>query len=146
MLITPQGLNDLKKELEELQAKLQPAVNRLAMAREQGDLSENSEYAAAKEELDTLNMRILEVQSMINQARVNTCNNNNVVSLGSLVTVQINGFSQEFSLVGSVESDPAKGKISIESPVGKALLGAKAGDTVKIPLDPPVEYKILTIK
>lgn len=146
MLITKQGLDKLINEINLLKTKLPFAIERLAKAREQGDLSENSEYAAAREELDNLNSRINELQHHINQAQVANNNNHEISSLGSVVIVEVNGVKKEFTLVGSVESDPLKGKISVESPVGKALLGKKAGDVVNLNGNVNAIYKIIEIK
>lgn len=146
MLLTQNGLLNLNKELDSLKNKLPKAIERLTRAREQGDLSENSEYAAAKEELDNLNSRILELERNIQQAQVVSGNNGGTIDIGSLVTVEVDGIKREFTLVGSLESDPINGKISIESPVGKALLGKKIGDQVKLNGDVEATYKIVTIR
>lgn len=147
ILITQKGLEDLNKEYQELlNIKRPKIIQRIANARDEGDLSENSEYSLAKEELDLIENRISELKNLLDQAVVTTGNNNHQVGLGSLVTYEVNGVVKNLTVVGSFESNPLEKRISDQSPVGKALLGAKVGETVTIPLDPPVFYKIISIE
>jgi len=147
MIITQDGLDKLKKEYEELSGvKRTMAVDRVARARDQGDLSENSEYHAAREELDLIEARIAELKNILDHAEIVIHQSTtNMVSLGSTVVVDVNGLIQEFTLVGSLESNPLQKKISNESPVGQALIGKKVGDTVTLPAT-EIQYKILEIK
>lgn len=147
MVITQDGLDKLKKEYEELTGvKRTLTVDRVARARDQGDLSENSEYHAAREELDLIEARIAELKNILDHAEIVTHQNTtNMVSLGSTVVVDMNGIVQEFTLVGSLESNPMQKKISNESPVGQALIGKKVGDIVSLPAT-EIQYKILEIK
>lgn len=147
VLLTQDGLDKVKKELDELTRVKRPnAVDRVAKARDQGDLSENSEYTSARDELDLIETRITELENIIKSAQIFTGNNQaNTVSLGSTVKVEFEDLPHEFMIVGSLESDPAKGKISNESPVGKALLGAKVGDLVHV-TEIDRKYKIVEIK
>ena len=101
------------------------AVTRLASARELGDLSENSEYAAAKQDLSFIDGRILELEEIIHQAKVVTSHGKSHVDVGSKVTLHIDGRKEAFTVVGEWEADPALKKISHSSPLGKALLGKK---------------------
>lgn len=143
MIITQKGFSNLSTELSLLKTKLPKAVDRLQIAREQGDLSENSEYSAAKEDLNNLQFRIKELEKIINDAQIATSGQNQIISIGSKILVELNGLEKEFILVSSVEANPLKGMISIESPVGKALLGQKSGGIVKISTS--VVYKIIKI-
>ncbi len=133
--MTPLGYRQLVDELEQLQKTgLPEAIDRVAKAREFGDLSENAEYHSAKEDLAALEGRIDELKDII--ARVTVVDikksGEEEVSIGSLVTVEANGSRHEFSIVGEWEADPAAKKISHESPLGKALIGKKVGDTVEV--------------
>lgn len=148
-LLTPEGLNHLKIEYEELVGIQRPQITkRIQRAREFGDLSENSEYDAAKEEQSLIEARISQIEDVLPHAQIiDHDQSTDFVVIGSLVKVQFEGQIDEFSIVGSMEADPAAQKISNESPVGAAILGAKIGDEVEVttPLI-RAKYKILEIK
>ena len=148
ILITEEGLEKLRSELKELVEVRRPEViSRIKGAKELGDLSENAEYSAAKDEQSFIEGRIQEIDEVIKHAKVVDSNHGTTAGIGSLVSVNVDGEKDEFELVGPTESDPAKGKISIDSPVGRALLGRKASDSVKVETpDGKIEYKILTVK
>ena len=146
--VTKEGLIILQNELKDLQDNKKPkAINRLQKARNMGDLSENSEYTAAKDELAIIEDRIFEIQETLKNAEVvEDHHNNHEVSLGSHVTVSTNGIESSFHIVGEYEADPATNKLSTTSPIGKALLGKKAGDIVEIEVPAgTTQYKILKI-
>ncbi len=108
-----------------------PACNeRLAKAREQGDLSENSEYAAAKDDREFLENRLIEVEAAIKNARVASSSSNGAVNIGSVVTVDNGKGKTTYTIVGEFESKPAEKKISYKSPLGAVLMEHHAGDTV----------------
>jgi transcription elongation factor GreA len=134
--LTREGLGDLKKEFEELSKVKRPDVlARVSQARSMGDLSENAEYVAAREELSFIDGRIDELEELIKQAvliQESHVKGNHVVKLGSTVTVHIKGKKEVFTLVGEWEADPKEKKISHESPLGKALLGKKIGEKVEV--------------
>lgn len=132
--LTPEGLKKLQQELEELKNKKIPAViDRLSLARAEGDLSENSAYHGAKEELEFLENRVSELENIVEQSNVVSApKNNNAVGIGSTVTVTINSKKLVLAVVGEWEADPKSGKISASSPIGKALMGRKVGDKVEI--------------
>jgi len=135
ILVTPQGLEQLKKEFDDLANNKRPkAVKRLADAKAEGDLSENSEYSAAVEELSFIDGRVSELEEILKQARavVHTKNGKANIELGSKVTVKANGKSVVFSIVGEWEADPKLQKISHSSPLGKALIGKKKGEKVEV--------------
>lgn len=148
VVLTKEGLNQLTTELEELtKAKRPEAVARLSAARELGDLSENSEYAAAKQDLSFIDGRILELEEIIHQAKVVTTHEKSHVDVGSKVTLHIDGRKEAFTVVGEWEADPTQKKISHSSPLGKALLGKKVGE--KIEVEAPAGkllYKIVGIE
>lgn len=148
ILLTIDGLDKISREHEELaKVKLPKAITRVAAARDLGDLSENSEYAAAREELELLQTRIADLKATLTQAKViNSIPKNGIISLGSTVVVEVNGEKNEFMIVSSMESNPMAGKISVESPVGKALIGAKVGQTVEVTSAVKNIYKILEVK
>lgn len=147
--LTQTGLDDLKKEHEALlKGKRPDVVQRLSSAREMGDLSENAEYTAAREELAFIDGRIEELEGLLKQVVLINHNNhkgNNAgaVDLGSEVTVEIKGRKEVFTVVGEWEADPALKKISHESPLGKALLGKTVGDEIEV--DAPAGKMIYTI-
>lgn len=135
--LTAQGLQALKEELEELTTVRRLALaQRLHAAIKQGDLSENADYAAAKEEQGFLEGRILEVQASIRNAVLIEAGGmvDGYVRIGSHVTVLEDGEeeSETYHVVGPTEADPRSGKISNESPLGVALLGHKVGDVVRV--------------
>lgn len=146
--LTPEGFTKLKREHEELKNKKRPqAVDRLSRAREFGDLTENSEYFAARDDLMFIDDRIAELEDILKRVKiVNTPKKHDVVSLGSTVVVDVDGDVDEFTLVGTLEADPFRGKISNESPVGMALLGHTVGDIITVSSTIKTTYKIKEIK
>lgn len=148
--ITQTGLEELKQELEQLQTVQMPKViERIANAREQGDLSENADYHSARDERDILQARINEIEEILLKAKVVTARTTTTISLGSIVTLELVGKKKTvtYQIAGEYESDPTEGKISIESPVGKALIGKKKGDSVEVSTPAgKITYKILEVK
>lgn len=147
--LTKEGFENLQKELKDLLENKKPtAVDRLSKARAMGDLSENSEYTAAKEDLSFVEGRIQEVEEIIKTAEVVTNHNgNHTVDVGAAVTVEADGKKDEFHIVGEFEADPMNKKLSHTSPIGNALLGKKVGDLVEVTIPAgKIIYKILGIK
>lgn len=147
--VTSDGYYRLQAELKDLLENKKPyAVNRLHTARAMGDLSENSEYSAAKEDLAFVEGRIQEIEEILKRADViSNHNGNHHVDVGVTVTVEADGNREEYQIVGEFEADPMNKKLSHTSPIGKALLGKKVGEFVEV--DIPVgkiKYKILSIK
>jgi transcription elongation factor GreA len=138
VLLTPEGLDKLKKEIEYLSnEKRREVAERIKEAREFGDISENSEYDDAKNEQAMLEARIATLEDKLRSASVIDASelDSNVVRVGSLVNVKDDaGKSLKYTIVGSTEADPSQNRLSNESPVGKALLGRKNGDNVKVQL------------
>lgn len=135
--VTKQGLEELKNELVDLEKSKRPQVlERVSQARAMGDLSENSEYTAAREELSLIDSRIEELGEMLKKVEIidesKTSKKNSNIQLGSRVTVKINGKKEVFELVGEWEADPAEKKISHESPLGKALIGKGLNDKIEV--------------
>jgi transcription elongation factor GreA len=133
LMLTETGLKKLQDELEVLvKVRRKEVAHKIKEAKEQGDLSENAEYAAAKEEQGNIEARIAELEHAIKTAEVTTAHTGkkDVVTLSSTVVVDIDGKSAEFAIVGTNEADPASYKISNESPLGQALMGQKSGATV----------------
>jgi transcription elongation factor GreA len=134
--LTKEGIAQLKKEYEELSSVRRPEVlSRVSQARDQGDLAENAEYVAAREELSFIDGRIDELEELLKQAviiRETSKTSTHIVKLGSKVTLSIKGKREQFMLVGEWEADPKDRKISHESPLGKALLGRKTGEKVEV--------------
>lgn len=131
--LTKEGLEELKKEYEELTKVKRPEIlNRVAAARNMGDLSENAEYTVAREELSFIDGRIDELDELLKQVVLISNNHSNTIKLGSTVKVHTGSDNEEFTVVGEWEADPKDKKISHESPLGKALIGKKVGDTVEV--------------
>lgn len=135
-LITPAGLEALKAELAELEGPRRAELSkRIQAAREEGDLKENAEYHAAKDEQSHMETKILRLQERLRKARVTEADGaSGKVAFGVPVTVTDveAGRTQTFTIVGPTEADPAKGRISSESPVAQALLGSGPGETVEV--------------
>ncbi len=147
--LTPEGLKELKEELKVLAEIKRPAlIERVAIARSHGDLMENSEYAAAREDLAFVEGRMEEIEELVNKAKlIKTTGSNGQVKLGCKVTVKVNGKAQTFELVGEWEANPLEQKISHTSPLGQALIGKKKGEKVEIEAPAgKVTYHILEIK
>lgn len=147
ILVTKDGMEELNHEYDELLNKKRPElVNRLAAARAQGDLAENSEYTSAKQDLSFVDGRIAELESILHDAKVVSTHSKSKIDVGCKVTLHVNGKKEVFTIVGEWEADPMKKKVSHSSPLGKALLGKKVGEKVEV--EAPVGkilYKIITI-
>ena len=133
-ILTQEGREKLEEELHYLETEKRAEIGeRIKVAREFGDISENSEYDDAKNEQGMTEARIAEITRILSEATVvNTPKRSSKVNIGSVVTVDMNGKERVFTIVGAAESDVAAGKISNESPVGSALLGHKKGDEITI--------------
>ena len=134
--LTPEGRRELRQELDELVNVKRPALaERLRRAIAQGDLSENADYHTAKEEQSFLEGRIQEIEAILRAAEViKETKRSDVVALGSRVTAAEDGMEdpETFRIVGIAEADPINGKVSHESPIGKALLGRRVQDVVTV--------------
>ena len=152
VILTSEGLAKLEQELEYLKVvKRKEIAEKIKEARSFGDLSENSEYDAAKEAQAAMDQRVVEIENLIQNAKVVSANDtpSDVVSICSSVKVYDCDFEEEvvYTIVGSTESDPLNNKISDESPIGKGLLGKKLGDTVEIEIpNGTIKFKILEIQ
>ncbi len=147
--VTQSGFDQIKVEYEEMVNVKRPAVvARLERARGEGDLSENSDYTSAKDDLDLLDGRIDDLKLVVDNALIVTDEPKKTgkVSMGTVVMVEVNGKKHEYKIVGEWEADPLNKKISHESPLGQALLDKKVGEIVDV--DAPagkVSYTILEI-
>ncbi|MDD6728808.1 MAG: transcription elongation factor GreA [Eubacteriales bacterium] len=147
--MTAEGKAELEKELDTLKTEGRIDIaEKLKVARSYGDLSENSEYDEAKSEQAKIEARISELEYQLENAVIVDSVGSNAVSMGSKVTVKrvSDGFEATYEIVGFAQSNPTEGKISDESPVGMALMGAKQGDTVVV--EAPIgnlEYEIKAI-
>ena len=152
VILTAEGYERLKQEIELLQTeKRREVAERIRVAREFGDIAENAEYDDAKNEQALLEHRIATLEERLRNARVITKKDvaKDVVSIGSKVKLRDIGAKQtvEYRIVGSAEANPAENKLSNESPVGKAIIGRKKGETVEV--EAPrgaMKFKILEIK
>ena len=151
-ILTYAGLKKLEDELHDLKVyKRKEVAGKIKEAREQGDLSENAEYDAAKDEQRDIEARIEEIEKILKNAEVVVEDEVDLatISVGCKVKVYDVEFEEEieFKIVGSTEANSLEGKISNESPVGKALIGAKKGQTVQVEMPSGVmEYKVLEIE
>ncbi|MBO5657178.1 MAG: transcription elongation factor GreA [Agathobacter sp.] len=151
-ILTREGLNKLESELENLVVVQRKEVaQKIKEAREQGDLSENAEYDAAKDEQRDIEARIEEIEKILKNAEIVDEDEVDVdsINIGCQVKIYDLEFEEEltYKIVGSTEANSLKGKISNESPVGKALLGKRVGDLVKVDTQVgTVEYKVLEIQ
>ena len=137
VILTQEGLDKLKEELDYLaNDKRREVADRIKQAREFGDISENAEYDAAKNEQAMLEARIAQLEEKLRSAQVIDSSDlgTDMVRVGSVVNVkdEVSGKSEKYTIVGSAEADPSQRKISNESPIGKALLGRHRGDEVAI--------------
>lgn len=148
--LTQQGVNELKQELQNKKQRSVEVAEAIKVAREQGDLSENAEYHAAKDEQMALQRRIQEIEHVLQNVEIIEANNGSKdkVTLGSTVTLEgSEGKDLTYTIVGSLEADPLESKISDESPIGNALLGVKKGEEVTISLPAGEQtFKVATIK
>lgn len=151
IVLTYEGLQNLENELQELKTiRRKEVAEKIKEARGQGDLSENAEYDAAKEEQAEIETRIVELEKILRNAQVIDEDevNVDVINLGCRVKIYDMEFDEEldYAIVGSTEADPSEGKISNESPVGAALIGHKVGDVVEVEVpEGKLEFKILEI-
>jgi transcription elongation factor GreA len=145
--LTQQGWDELDKELAELKARRGEIAEKIKSARDFGDLSENAEYDAARDEQGQVEGRISEIEEILQNASIiKTTTTNGVVSIGSKVTLHTPKGVMTYTIVSSVEADPAEKKISDESPIGHALLGKKVGESAEIKTPTGIiEYKIKEI-
>jgi len=147
--LSKERLEELKKEYEDLKTRRRIEVGeRLKKAKEFGDLSENSEYAEAREEQAQVETRISALEDMIKNAKIiEKTFSSGIVNVGSTVVVEKNGEKTKFTIVGSNEADPVSGLISNESPIGRAFLGAKVGEQVQVKVPKgEMECEVVEIK
>lgn len=148
-LLTQEGLEKLNEELKNLiNVKRKEVIERIREAASHGDLSENADYAQAREEQSFIEGRILEIEEMVKNAQIiSTTGHGNTVSIGSTVYIKVNGQERKYTIVGSNEANPKENKISNESLVGKALLGRKVKEQFKIQTPAgEMEYEIVSIE
>ena len=144
--ITKQGKEDLEKELKELIDSRSDVADEIAAARENGDLSENAEYTAAREKQSRVEARIAEIEGILDGAQIIQSDGDGTISLGDHVVVSQDGKESAFDVVGAIEADPANNKISHESPLGAALMGKKVGDEVSIKTSKGEKvYKVVSV-
>ena len=135
ILLTSEGFLELEEELNNLKNVRRPRViEAIKDARAQGDLSENADYDAARNEQAEVEGRIKQIEFMLANAQIIEKSSNHTVDLGSTVTISYVDDDEEevYSIVGRMEADPFENKISNESPIGKAIIGKKEGDTINV--------------
>ncbi len=130
--ITAEGKKELEAELKELISRRGDVADKIAEARDFGDLSENAEYDAAREEQGLLETRIAEIEEIVNNAEIIKGSKKSTIGLGSRVELKTGAKKVVYTIVGPVEANPLEGKVSNESPIGMALYGKKVDDNVTI--------------
>ncbi len=147
--LTKDGLEKLKKELDFLKNEKMPEIiERIARAKELGDLSENAEYQDAKDEQGFVAGKIAELENLVKKAEIiEESSNKEVVTIGSSIKIRCDADEYKYTITGSNEADPAQGLISNESPLGRAFLGRKIGEKIKVNIPKgSMECEILEIK
>lgn len=145
--ITDEGKADLEAELAELKGRRGAIADKIAEARDYGDLSENAEYDAAREEQGLVESRIAEIEDILLNAEIIKGGKSSKVTLGSKVELKTGKKTVIYTVVGPVEADPLEGKISNESPIGVALMDKKVGETATIQTPKgEISYEIISIK
>lgn len=146
--LTAAGIQSLRDELTDLTTTRRAKIAQsLKEAKEDGDLSENASYDAARDEQNFVEGRISEIEHILKHAKLISAKHTGVVGLGSHVHVELEDGSQKYQIVGPTEANPDEGRISHVSPIGKALLGRKAGDQVEVTVPSgTITYKILNIE
>lgn len=144
--LTDEGKKELEAELEELKGRRGDIADKIAEARDFGDLSENAEYDSAREEQGLLESRIAEIEDILLNAELIKAGKSSKVSLGSKVELKTGKKTVVYTVVGPVEADPLEGKISNESPIGEALMGKKVGDSITISTPKgEITYEIVSV-
>ena len=141
--LTSEGKKELEKELDELIKGRPEIAEKIATARAFGDLSENEEYSSARNEQKLAESRILEIQEILKNAKIIRAGKKDAIALGVTFVLDMGGREVTYTLVGATEANPLDGKISNESPIGKAVLGHKAGEEVEFNSK---KVKIVSIK
>jgi len=145
--LTLEGKQELEQELEALKGQRGEAAERIANARDHGDLRENAEYDTARDEQARMETRIADIEEILQNAEIIKAKHGSTIQVGTTVELEIKGKKVVYTVVGPVEADPLAGKISNESPIGQALLGKKVNDVVTIETPKGmVEYKIIAIR
>lgn len=144
--ITAAGRKELEDELDSLKGRRGEIAEKIAEARDFGDLSENAEYDVAREEQGIVETRIAEIEDILQNAEIIKNGKNSKISIGSRVELKVGKKNVIYSIVGPVEADPLEGKISDQSPIGLALYGKQVGDTatIKTPKG-DVTYEIVSV-
>lgn len=145
--LTKQGVKNLKDELEKLKdVDRKRNLDALKEARAQGDLSENADYDAARDEQARIEARVKEIEGVLKNYEIIKEDTSNKVNIGKTIVIKIDDLKeQKFTIVGSLEADPLKGKISNESAIGKGIIGSKKGQTLSIKTETGREVKVKII-
>jgi transcription elongation factor GreA len=148
--LTQQGLDNLKEELEHLKdVDRKENLEALKEARAQGDLSENADYDAARDRQAEIEARISEIEGILKNYEIIKEDNSGKVNIGKTVVISVNGGdAKEFTIVGSLETNPRNNKISNDSPIGKGIIGSEVGDVVSVKTETgrEVEVKVIDVK
>ena len=134
-ILTPEGLKNLKKQIKELEQVIIPEIiDRLKKAHADGDLRENNPYTQAKEDLGEAKSKLIQLKEIVRTAKVIDNKNQKTIMVGTKVKIKMGTLQKELTITSSIEADPLNNKISIDSPIGKALVGKKPGDKAEVVL------------
>lgn len=146
-ILTKTGYQQLKKKLARLKSKRSKLVEEMELARQEGDLAENSAYHQLRETVTIITQQIEELERKLTNVEIAEDSDDGKVSVGSRILVEVNGKERKLEIVGDGETDPLNGKISYQSPIGSQLLGRSQGEVVKVETPSGiVEYRILAIE
>ncbi len=141
--LTEEGKKKLEEELEDLKVnKIPENIRAIADARSQGDLSENADYTAAREAQARLNARLVEIENILKNVKIIKIDDTDLIQTGKTVNLEFKGKNVTYKIVGTIEANPFEGKISNESPMGKAIIGHKKGQTVTVVPENGNEFKV----
>ena len=130
--LTEEGKKELERQLDQLKADREANIVAIQEARSQGDLSENADYSAAREEQSRIAAEIARIEDILQHSKIiSNRDASDVVALGKKVKLIINGMEKEYSIVSTIETDPKNGKVSNESPLGEKIMGHRPGDIIK---------------
>ncbi|MFW0838012.1 MAG: transcription elongation factor GreA [Candidatus Komeilibacteria bacterium] len=147
IILSPEGLNKLKTELAERKQLRSEFSDRIAEAKEHGDLSENAEYHQARDDQSFNEGRIREIETLLRDAEVVEKSDSSIVGIGSKIKIRSGEREMEYTIAGATEADPARGLISCESPLGVSFLGKSVGAEVEVKTPTGVnKYKIISIE
>ena len=146
VLLTREGVKKLERDRDRLQRERPQVVEELSVTLAKGDLSENAEYRDARDKLNRIDSRVFSITDRLKRVQIIEPTTSHTVVLGSIVLLEVDGTKKEYEIVGPSETQPARGRISHLSPLGRELIGKSVGDVASVPIeDRTKSYRILEI-